>query len=274
MITHTISLLGLRDSNEDQHEVFINLDNSNTEYKNINLFAVFDGHGGKDVSKFLKDNLSTYFTSNYIKYDITDTVKFKKYIEKVFDHLQIKLEKKFKNISYTIGSTALVTVFYEKHNKIYYYVANAGDCRAVICNNTNMGIPLSKDHKPHLFEEKTRIEKIGGEIYYDGTDWRIGDLSVSRAFGDMDAAPFVTHKPDIFKYTLKRNDKFLILGCDGLWDVLSNQDVINFILNKMDETPKLNNISSYSKSNISQSLAEYAIKQGSTDNVSIIIIFF
>jgi len=99
-------------------------------------------------------------------------------------------------------------------------------------------------------------------------------LSVSRAFGDMDAAPFVTHKPDIFKYTLKRNDKFLILGCDGLWDVLSNQDVINFILNKMDETPKLNNISSYSKSNISQSLAEYAIKQGSTDNVSIIIIFF
>ena len=37
MITHTISLLGLRDSNEDQHEVFINLDNSNTEYKNINL---------------------------------------------------------------------------------------------------------------------------------------------------------------------------------------------------------------------------------------------
>ena len=273
MITHTISLLGLRDSNEDQHEVFINLNNENTEYKDINLFAVFDGHGGKDVSKFLKDNLSTYFTSNFMKYDISNTCKFKKYIEKVFDHLQIKLEKKFKNISYNIGSTALVLIFYKRKGKTCYYVANSGDCRAVVCNNSNMGIPLSKDHKPHLFEEKTRIEKIGGEIYFDGVDWRVGDLSVSRAFGDMDAAPYVTHKPDIFKYTLKKNDKFFIIGCDGLWDVITNQDAINFVLNKLDEIDNLNNMSGHSKMNIAQSLAEYAIKQGSTDNVSIIIVF-
>ena len=153
MITHTISLLGHRDSNEDQHEVFINLNNSNSEYKDINLFAVFDGHGGKDVSKFLKENLSAYFISTYMKYDITNTVECKKYIEKVFDHLQIKLEKKFKNISYNIGSTALVALIYKKDQQTKYYIANTGDCRAVICNNNNMATALTKDHKPHLFDE-------------------------------------------------------------------------------------------------------------------------
>lgn len=274
MITHTISLLGHRDSNEDQHEVFINLNGEDSEYKSINLFAVFDGHGGKEVSKYLKDNLPPYFTSNYTKYDINNTNDFKKYIEKVFDHIQIKLERKFKNFSYNVGSTALLVIFYKINDKVCYYAANSGDCRAVICDRQNIGQSLTKDHKPHLFEEKSRIEKIGGEIYYDGMDWRIGDLSVSRSFGDMDAAPYVTHKPDIFKYNLKRNDKFLILGCDGLWDELTNQDAINFVLNKLNETSNLTNMSRHSKSNIAQSLAEYAIKQGSTDNVSIIIIFF
>ena len=274
MITHTISLLGHRDSNEDQHEVFINLNNSNDEYKQVNFFGVFDGHGGKDVSKYLKETLPTYFTTKYIKNNISNQGKFKKYIEKVFNHIQIKLEKRFKNFSYNIGSTALITIFYKNNNKINYYVANTGDCRAVICNNSNIGIQLTKDHKPHLFDEKTRIEGLGGEIYYDGYDWRIGDLSVSRAFGDMDAAPYVTHMPEIFKYNLRRNDKFMIIACDGLWDVIANQDAINFVLDKLNNTNKLNTMSGYSKQNIAQSLAEYAIKNGSTDNVSIIIVFF
>lgn len=274
MITHTISLLGLRDSNEDQHEVFINLDNDNSEFKDINFLAVFDGHGGKDVSKYLKDNLPNYFTNKYIKYNINSTTKFKKYIEKVFDHIQIKLEKRFKNFSYNIGSTALIIVFYKKEGKVNYYVANSGDCRAVVCNGNNMPVQLSKDHKPHLFEEKTRIENLGGEIYYDGYDWRIGDLSVSRAFGDMDAAPYVTHKPQIFKYNLKKSDKFLICACDGLWDVITNQDATNFVLNKLNNENKLTTMSGHSKQNIAQALAEYAIEKGSTDNVSIIIVFF
>jgi serine/threonine protein phosphatase PrpC len=274
MITHTISLLGLRDSNEDQHEVFINLNNENSEFKDINFFAVFDGHGGKDVSKYLKENLPNYFTNKYIKYHITNSIKFKKYIEKVFDHIQIKLEKRFKNLAYNIGSTALIIIFYKKQGKINYYVANTGDCRAVVCNNSNMSIPLTKDHKPHLFEEKARIEKLGGEIYNDGYDWRIGDLSVSRAFGDMDASPYVTHKPQLFKYNLRKNDKFLVLACDGLWDVITNQDATNFVLNKLNNTNKLVTMSGYSKQNIAQSLGEYAIANGSTDNVSIIIIFF
>ena len=138
MITHSISLIGKRDKNEDQHDIIINLDNQNKDLKNINYFAVYDGHGGKDVSKYLKDNLSNYFTNNFNQYNITDPNTFKKYIEKVFDHLQTKLEIKFKNISYNIGSTALSIIMFKHNNDTYSYVANIGDCRSVLCDNKNL----------------------------------------------------------------------------------------------------------------------------------------
>ena len=112
---------------------------------------------------------------------------------------------------------------------------------------------------------------MGGKITYDGYDWRIKDLSVSRAFGDIDARPYLTHKPDIFRYKLDKNDKFFVLACDGLWDVMSNDDVSNFVLlNCYDITTK-HRINK--NVNASKLLAEYALKKGSTDNVSIVIAF-
>ena len=273
MITHSISLIGLRDKNEDQHDSIINLNNQFENMNNINFFAVYDGHGGKDVSKYLKDNLSNYFTNKKNQFDITDSINFKKYIEKVFDHLQSKLELKFKNISYTIGSTALIIIMFKHNNDIYSYIANIGDCRSVLCDSSNNPLQLTKDHKPNKPDEKKRIEKIGGKIYFDGYDWRIGDLSVSRSFGDMDSTPFVTHKPEIFKYKIKKNDKFIIIACDGLWDVMNNKSVTKFILDKM-KNIKITEMSRNSNNNIAFLLADYAIKKKhSTDNISIIIIF-
>jgi serine/threonine protein phosphatase PrpC len=272
MITHSISLIGKRDKNEDQHDIVINLDNKNKDLKNINYFAVYDGHGGKEVSKYLKDNLSNYFTNNLNQYEITDSISFKKYIEKVFDHLQTKLEKIFKNISYNIGSTALVIIIFKYNSNSYSYVANIGDCRSILCDNKNIPKQLTKDHKPNQIDEKKRIEKLNGKIYFDGYDWRIGDLSVSRAFGDLDSSPYVTHKPEIFKYKLKKNDKFIVIGCDGLWDVMSNQDVTYFVLNYINSNKNVN-MTGNSNNNVAYLLGNHAIKKGSTDNISIIIIY-
>ena len=95
---------------------------------------------------------------------------------------------------------------------------------------------------------------MGGKIYYDGYDWRIKDLSLSRA-GDVEATPYVCHLPQIYRYKINNNDKFVIFACDGLWDVLSNKKVVNFVLKLQQMNFKVRNIAA--------KLAEYAIIEGS-----------
>ena len=144
------------------------------------------------------------------------------------------------------------------------WMINVGDSRGVLCKHNNSVLQLTEDHKPNDVNEKKRISQLGGKIYYDGYDWRIKDLSLSRAFGDIEAKPYVSHLPQIYRYKLNDNDKFVIFACDGLWDVLSNKKAVNFVL-------KLQQMNF--KGNIAAKLAEYAILEGSYDNVTVVILF-
>lgn len=271
MIVHSISLIGKRESNEDQEEIILNIDYSNKNIKPINYLGVYDGHGGKSVSKFLKDNLSQYFTNKEININPGDR-SYLKYIKKIFDHIQQRLINEHKKMATHTGSTALILIQYMNNNTSSYYIANVGDCRAIKCNLYNKAIQLTKDHKPNSPEERKRINDLNGKIIFDGYDYRIKGLSLSRAFGDLDATPYVTHKPNILKYDLLKGDKFIVMACDGLWDVMTNQQVVNFITHCLD---KIKNINQIKKINIAKLLANYAINEKkSTDNVSIIIIFF
>lgn len=263
MNIHSISLKGLRDQNEDTHNIITNANGKNANLKNVNFFSIFDGHGGKEVSAYLRDNLYNHFLDKACEYPLRKTQ-----VNTIYDNIQ-KALKATPYASYT-GSTALVIIMFRYNKSSYLNILNLGDCRCVI-GRDNIALPLTKDHKPSWPEEQRRIENLGGKIVFDGYDWRIKDLSVSRAFGDTDANPFVTWRPELFRYKLERNDKFIIMACDGLWDVLSNQDAVNFVLmNSYDRTLKIRN---KTNNNIAKKLAEYALKKGSTDNVSIIIIF-
>lgn len=263
MNVHSVSIKGLRDQNEDKHSIILNIDNKNCNQKNINFFSVYDGHGGKQVSTYLKNVLPKYLLDNRINYPIS-----KSYVMRIYDHIQKSLRKY--NYAYSSGSTCTVVIHYKYNNENYLNVLNTGDSRCIICRN-NFAMPLTKDHKPHWPEERARIEKLGGTIKFDGFDWRIKELSVSRAFGDLDATPFLTHRPDLFRYKLDKNDKFIVLACDGLWDVLKNCDVVNFVLSTCyDPTTKIR-INKHV--NVAKKLAEYALKKGSTDNITIIVIF-
>lgn len=258
MIYEHASLLGKRATNEDCIAIY-----SEKKVNGLNVFCIFDGHGGRQVSKFLKDKLPIYFTSKNCVYPLK-----KRYILEVFNKLQAELSAE--KYALNVGSTALVVIIYTINGSTYTNIINLGDCRAVLCRD-NLGIPLTKDHKPNFPEEVRRIKKLGGNIVFDGVDWRVADLSVSRAFGDNAAKPFVSHIPDIYKYRLDKDDKFIVIACDGLWDVISCQDAVNVILNTCyDDTT---NKKIKKNINVAKNLANYAIVKGSTDNVSIIIIY-
>ncbi|QKF93840.1 protein phosphatase 2c family protein [Fadolivirus algeromassiliense] len=264
MNVYVASLKGVRPQNEDNHVTIINLDDKDKTKKNINFYAVFDGHGGKQVSNYLEKNLPKFFTDKRVQYPVS-----KKYVVNAYDHIQKTLMEY--NFAHYQGSTSLVVIHYKHNDDDYLNVINSGDSRCVLCRD-NFAMPLTKDHKPNWPEEYYRIMGLGGKIEFDGFDWRIKDLSVSRAFGDADAAPYVTHRPDLFRYKLDKNDRFLVISCDGLVDVLSNSDIINFVLMNCYDSTLTNRINK--NVNIAKKLAEYALKRGSSDNVSVIVVFF
>jgi len=263
MDVHSTSLQGMRRQNEDKHNIILNLNGKYKRLKNVNFFSVYDGHGGKEVSEFLYKKLYKYFMNRKLNYPLN-----KKTINFIYDHLQNILRTNHTNMCSHTGSTSLVAIQYKHNNNNYMHIVNLGDCRAVLCRN-NLGLALTKDHKPIWPDEKSRIEKLGGKIYFDD-DWRVKDLSVSRAFGDLDATPYITHRPEFFNYKLSKNDKFVILACDGLWDVFTPQQAVNFVLLNCYDN-HFNRINR--KDNIADKIAKQAIQRGSGDNITAIVIF-
>lgn len=264
MKVYSHSLQGKRPTQEDNHFSFININNNNHQYNPLNIFCVFDGHGGSCVSKYLKKNLPDFFRTK-LNQDIYNNKKnFINYINEVYNYLQDNLKTKHPRAVEYCGSTACTAINYHKNNDNLLWLINVGDSRAILCDKDNNAVTLTVDHKPNEINEKIRIKNLGGKIIYDGSDWRIKTLSLSRAFGDLDCSPYVIHTPSIIVHKIKK-DKFLIIACDGLWDALSNQEAVNFIL--LLESNNFNG-------NYAQEIAEYALKKGSQDNITVIVYFF
>jgi serine/threonine protein phosphatase PrpC len=259
------SLIGKRQSNEDKHVVFTNIDGNDPNKAQINIYAVFDGHGGKNISKFLHDFLPPILTDKRVKLPIT-----KQFAVQCIQHLQDHLKHNMYNYAAEVGSTCLVVIHFKKNGIEHLNIINIGDSRCILCHNS-MAIPLTLDHKPHYPSERERIKKIGGDILCDSAgDWRCEGLSLSRAVGDLNAYPYVTCTPDVYKYTLSYADKFIIVACDGLYEgIPDNQDIINFVLDNCYDivTGERRN------TKIATKLAQYAIERGSSDNISVIVIF-
>lgn len=78
-----------------------------------------------------------------------------------------------------------------------------------------------------------RIEQLGGVVEFNGV-YRIRGLAVSRSIGDHFIRPYVTCEPEINTHNISKNDLFMIMATDGLWDVLTNEEVRDYILNTYD----------------------------------------
>ena len=147
-------------------------------------------------------------------------------------------------------------------------VANAGDCRAVL-SRRGKAVDLSRDHKPYCVKERNRIEALGG---YVDDGYLNGLLGVARALGDwhMDGLKGVggplSAEPDVKQTVLSREDEFLIIGCDGLWDVFSSQNAVDFARRKLQEhnDPK----------RCSHELVNEALRRDSGDNLTVVTVCF
>ena len=264
------SLLGKRPSNEDKVTIIKNIDGSDKEIAPIDMFCIYDGHGGNFVSTFLYTQYPILFKNKKVQYPLNQ-----KYVLNVYDKLDKFLVKKYAVKAAHTGSTCLALFHFIKDNKKYINILNTGDSRAItleLIGDLYFAKQLTLDHKPNAYNEKRRIEKLGGKIYLDGQEWRILDLSVSRSFGDVDSCPFVINTPDFFKFKINPDNKFIILACDGLYDVMSNQEAVDFVLNECYDEKLEKRINK--NVDVAKKLGEYAIKKGSNDNVSIIIVFF
>ena len=143
------------------------------------------------------------------------------------------------------GSTGLVCMVYGAYPEDAHLVtANLGDCRAVLCRGGE-AVALTEDHKPGTRGERRRIEQFGGRVINLGGIWRVSTaaaigysmsnvantfLSVSRTFGNFEfkePVNLVSNVPDVEVIALQPEDLFVVLACDGIWDVLDNQAVVD-----------------------------------------------
>ena len=113
-------------------------------------------------------------------------------------------------------------------------MANAGDSRSVL-GLKGEAKPLSFDHKPGNPGEHSRILNAGGFVEFDRVN---GNLALSRAIGDFEfkqgttlpaEEQIVTAEPEIVSHTATGEEEFLVLACDGIWDCLSNQQVVDIV---------------------------------------------
>lgn len=135
------------------------------------------------------------------------------------------------------GCTAVVAVLLG----MTLTVANAGDSRGVLCREGGITEALSYDHKPQQPREMNRINNAGGFVNRFG---RVnGNLNLSRSIGDLKykqvpgiapADQMITAEPDILQVTLNPKDEFFILGCDGIWDCLTNEKAVEFVRERID----------------------------------------
>ncbi|KAI5697131.1 hypothetical protein M8J75_005695 [Diaphorina citri] len=142
------------------------------------------------------------------------------------------------------GCTAVVVLFVD--NEVY--IANAGDSRAVLCRDSKAQ-DLSEDHKPEDEAEKSRIVKAGGEVTPCG---RVnGGLNLSRALGDHSykqtaglplSEQMISALPDVQTISLTPQDEFIVIACDGIWNSLSSQEVVDFVRERIGKQEKLSDI--------------------------------
>ncbi|KAJ8768063.1 hypothetical protein K2173_021003 [Erythroxylum novogranatense] len=226
----------------------------------VSFYGVFDGHGGQGAAHFVRDNLPRVIVE-----DANFPLELEKVVTKSFVETDAAYAKSCSlESSLPSGTTALTAMIFGRS----LLVANAGDCRAVLSRH-GMVVEMSKDHRPCCLKERTRIESLGG---YVDDGYLNGQLGVTRALGNWHMEGMkgkggpLSAEPELKLITLTQEDEFLIIGSDGIWEVFSSQNAVDFVRRRLQEH---NDVKLCCKE-----VVEEAIKRGATDNLTVVMVCF
>eukprot|EP00916_Digyalum_oweni_P005536 GHVL01009672.1.p1 GENE.GHVL01009672.1~~GHVL01009672.1.p1 ORF type:complete len:299 (+),score=51.57 GHVL01009672.1:226-1122(+) len=250
-------------------------------FDNDSLFSLFDGHGGRDVVEYLCRSFPFAVLRELRKHSSS---QIKEALKDAFVNCDNNMMKEGIRTS---GATACVIFSHQRQGVSVIYCAHVGDARAVLCRDS-VAIRLTSmsDHKATDAHESKRINDMGGSVFNERVN---GVLAISRAFGDailkkpMAPADFVSVCPDLTVTPVKPTDEFLIIACDGVWDVMEDQEAVELIkkdIKMLKMCMKKSEDYIFTRQELAEvseilarHLVDEALRKGTQDNVSVIILF-
>mmetsp|Transcript_40346 Transcript_40346/g.62032 ORF Transcript_40346/g.62032 Transcript_40346/m.62032 type:complete len:234 (-) Transcript_40346:123-824(-) len=224
------------------------------EGKKYSYFGVFDGHSGKYTS---------LVTRSQLHWNIFSHPEFP--ADAAFHDAFVKTDKLVNDAqhrdSFCCGTTALSVCIRENEELI---VGNVGDCRGFLCR-AGEAIEIASPHNLDKEEEKERIKALGGAVVWFGT-WRVnGILAVSRSIGDYNLKHLVVPDPDVTRFPLTKEDEFVVVASDGLWDGINGTEMIEIVKKTVAEK---------GREFVCKALCDTGIEKNTKDNVTVVALFF
>ncbi|KAL3575106.1 hypothetical protein D5086_023207, partial [Populus alba] len=196
---------------------------TSSEISPIHFFGVYDGHGGSQVANFCKERMHEVILEEWDRDQTIDGCEWQRRWEATFSSGFGRADNEVLTEGVApelVGSTAVVVVL----SGCQIITSNCGDSRAVLFRRTE-AIPLTVDQKPDRSDELMRIEGQGGRVINWNGARVLGVLAMSRAIGDRYLRPWIIPVPEVTFMTRADEDECLILASDGLWDVMTNEEV-------------------------------------------------
>lgn len=271
------SMQGWRIEMEDAHSAVMGLPDVGDK---VSWFAVFDGHAGARVSAHCSRHLldcvlsvDSFKSAIKNEKNISQDEMFNKVKSAILQGF-LELDEKLRKIPEVAngedksGTTAVCALITEQ----YIIFSNCGDSRGVLSRESKPAM-VTLDHKPSNPPERERIQNAGGSVMIQRVN---GSLAVSRALGDFEyknvdgkgpTEQLVSPEPEF--YIIDRDsakDEVLVLACDGVWDVMTNEDICEFVTARLKVTQDLEAVAN--------EVIDTCLHKGSRDNMSIIIIAF
>ena len=241
---------------------------------NLSYFSIFDGHGGKEVASFLSLNFHRILVKeiNYANLSNNDEENISTFIQVIKNSFQ-KIDEDIlnnDNFSIDVGSTATIILIYANNNendeqknmkkghRRTLICANIGDSNGFLINKKYIKL-MTKGHKCDDMLEVKRIKEQGG-IVFQGRIF--GKLILTRTLGDKEMKKYgVIPTPDFFVKKIEDDDLFFIIGSDGIWDVIEQEEVYRIGMEK-----------GLSSEEFSKKLVNLAKERDTRDNASCIVI--